>query len=146
DGVYRSTDYNGRFAMNLLGGYEKKLGQNSTLITGGKITYAGGRRYSPPDVAASYAYGDYVPLDSQRNIHQFPHYFRADLKLGVRINSQRLTHEIAVDLVNVLGTKNILSFTYSPDLADQGKDPFYRTNQLGFLPLFYYRIDFAPGR
>ncbi len=146
DGVYRSTDYNGRFALNLLGGYEKKLGKNSTLITGGKITYAGGRRYSPPDVAASYTYGDYVPLDSLRNIHQSPHYFRADLKLGVRINSRKLTHEVAVDLVNILGTKNILSFTYSPDLAGQGKDPFYRTYQLGFLPLFYYRIDFAPGR
>ncbi len=146
DGIYRNTDYNGRFALNLLGGYEKKLGKNSTLITGAKITYAGGRRYSPPDAAASHAYGDFIPLDSLRNTRQFPHYFRADLKLGIRINSQRLTHEIAVDLVNILNTKNIMALTYSPDLADQGKDPFYRTYQLGFLPLFYYRVDFGFGK
>ncbi len=146
DGIYRSTDYNGRFATNLLGGYEKKLGKNSTLITGGKVTYAGGRRYSPPDIKASNEIADFVAVDSLRNSLQFPDYFRFDLKLGVRINSAKLTHEIAVDLVNVLGTKNLLSFTYSPDLAAIGNDPFYRTYQLGFLPLFYYRIDLNTGK
>jgi hypothetical protein len=146
DGVYRNTDYNSLFAMNLLGGYEKKLGRNSTLISGGKITWAGGRRYSPPDVPASDAYGELVPVDSLRNTLQFPDYFRADLKLGVRINTRRLTHELAVDLVNVLGMKNVLALTYSPDLAARGEYPFYKTYQLGFLPLFYYRVDFSTGK
>ena len=144
DGVYRNTDYNGRFAVNLLAGYEKKLGRNSTLITGIKITWSGGMLYSPPDVAASNAKGDLVLTDSQRNTLRFPDYFRTDLKLGVRINARKLTHEIALDLVNVLGTKNVLSLTYSSDLAQQGNPyPFYTQYQLGFLPLFYYKIDFG---
>jgi len=146
DGVYRNTDYNTRFAANLLGGYEYKLGMYSTLIAGGKITYAGGRLYSPPDVAASNALGDFVVIESQRNTLRMPDYFRADVKLGVRINAKRYTHEIALDLVNILGTKNVLSLIYSPDLAAQGKDPFIRQYQLGFLPLFYYRLDFGSGK
>ena len=146
DGVYRNTDYNGRFALNLLGGYEKKLGRNSTLFSGGKITWTGGRRYSPPDAAASDAIGELVPVDSLRNTLRFPDYFRADLRLGVRINTRRVTHEVAFDLVNIFGTKNVLALTYSPDLAAQGAYPFYRTYQLGFLPLFYYRVDFAAGK
>jgi hypothetical protein len=145
DGIYRSTDYNGRFAVNALGGYEYKMTKNTTLLTGAKVTYTGGRLYSPPDVAASNALGDLVVIDSLRNSLRFPDYFRADLKLGVRINARRLTHEIAIDLVNVFGTRNILSQTYSPDLAAQSIDPFIREYQLGFLPLFYYRVDLGFG-
>ncbi len=143
DGVYRNTDYNGRFAANMLTGYELKLSKNSTLLTGLKVTYAGGRLYSPPDVAASNAIGDLVVIDSLRNTLQFKDYFRADIKLGVRINAKKLTHEIAIDLVNILGTRNVLSQTYNYDLSAQGAYPFITQYQLGFLPLFYYRVDFG---
>ena len=146
DGVYRNTDYNGRFALNLLGGYEKKLGSNSTLITGAKVTWSGGQLYSPPNVAASNAYGDLVIIDSERNTLRFPSYFRVDVKLGVRINAKKLSHEIALDLINVFNTKNILSQLYSSDLAAEGKYPFFIQYQLGFLPLFYYRVDFGFGK
>jgi hypothetical protein len=143
DGVRRSTDYNGRFAANILAGYEPHLSKNTTLITGLKLTVAGGRLYSIPDTAASNALGDFVVIDSMRNSERFRNYFRADIRAGVRINRPKATHEIAIDLVNVLGVKNILSLTYSPDLASQGLYPFYETYQLGFLPLFYYRLDFG---
>jgi hypothetical protein len=143
DGVSRSTDYNGRFATNMLAGYEPKLGPNTVLITGAKITYAGGKLYSLPDIAASNTIGDFVVIDSTRNSERFHDYFRTDLRLGIRINRPKVTHELAVDLVNVFGTQNILDLTYSPDLASQGKYPFLETYQLGFLPLFYYRVDFG---
>lgn len=143
DGVYRNTDYNSRFATNMLTGYELKLGKNSSLLTGLKITYTGGRRYSPANVASSNAIGDLVVIDSLRNTLQFKNYFRTDIKLGVRINARRLTHEIAIDLINIFNTKNILSNTYNFDLAAQGAYPFTTQYQLGFLPLFYYRVDFA---
>lgn len=146
DGIYRNTDYNGRFASNLLTGYEYKIGKNSTLLTGLKVTYAGGRLYSPPDITASNTTGDLVVIDSQRNTLRFKNYFRADVKLGIRINTRKLTHEIALDLVNVLNTQNVLAMSYNYDLAAQGQYPFVRQNQLGFLPLFYYRIDFGLGK
>lgn len=143
DGIYRPTDYASTYALNLLGGTEQRLSKATTLILGGKITAAGGRRYSPPDVAASNAFGDLIVVDSLRNTLRFPPYFRADVKAGVRINAARITHELAVDLVNVAGVKNILALTYSPERAAAGDDPFVKEYQLGFLPLFYYRVDFG---
>ena len=143
DGVERSTDYNGRYAMNVLAGWEPKIGTNTVLITGAKITFAGGRLYSMPDLAASNALGDFVVIDSLRNSERFADYFRADLRLGIRINRPKVTHELAFDMVNIFDNKNILNLTYSPDLASQGKYPFLESYQLGFLPLFYYRVDFG---
>jgi hypothetical protein len=147
DGVYRNTDFNSHYAFNVLGGFERKLGKYSTFITGAKATFIGGKLYSPVDVAASNALGDMVVVDNQRNTLAFKDYFRADLKIGVRINAKKVTHEIAFDLVNVTNSKNLLSLTYSSDLAAQGSAyPFYNQYQLGFLPLFYYRIDFGVKR
>ena len=146
DGVYRNTDFNTKYALNLLAGYEHKLGQYGTFIAGGKITMAGGRLYSLVDTAASNIKGDVVIYDSTRNSKVLPAYFRADLKLGARFNSKHVTHEIGLDLVNILNTKNVLSLTYSPDLASLGQDPYYKQYQLGFLPIFYYRIDFSTGK
>ena len=145
DGVYRNTDYNTHYSFNLLGGYDIKIGKYNTLITGLKVTMIGGRLYSPVDTAASNAYGDAVVVDSQRNTLHFNPYFRTDVKLGFRINGKRLTHEIGLDLVNVFNTKNTLDVTYSYGLNQQtaGKDPFYYTYQLGFLPIFYYKLDFG---
>lgn len=144
DGLYRSTDYNSGHTVNLLGGYEKKLGRNSTFISGLKGTYLGGKRYSPADIAASNMHGNLVVTDSLRNTLQFEPYFRADVKVGVRVNTRKVTHELGLDLINITGTKNVMSLVYSSDLAATGAaDPFYYQYQLGFLPIFYYRIDFA---
>lgn len=143
DGVYRNTDYNTQYAVNLLMGYERRLGKYSTFTAGFKVTTIGGKLYSPVDTAASNALGDMVVIDNKRNTLRFQSYFRTDLKLGIRLNSKKLTHEIALDLVNVTAAKNIMSLTYSSDLAAQGASyPFYTQYQLGFLPIFYYRVDF----
>ena len=58
-----------------------------------------------------------------------------------------MTHEIGLDLVNLLGTKNILGLTYAPSLnpaesSAPGYQPTAEKTQLGFLPIFYYKIDF----
>ncbi len=80
------------------------------------------------------------------NSHQFNPYFRLDFKISYKINAKKVTHEFALDLVNVLGTKNILNLTFNAN--NNGSDPdgapkYANYNyQLGFLPLFYYRIDF----
>jgi hypothetical protein len=153
DGVYRPTDYDTKYALNLLGGYERKLGTYSTLTTGMKITYIGGKLYSPVNDSLSNLYGDAVVVDSQRNNFQFKPYFRTDLKVGVRFNSKRVTHELALDLVNVFNTKNILSVSYSYGAYQYGLTQnkgnaggFYYQYQLGFLPIFYYRLDFGIKR
>jgi hypothetical protein len=146
DGIYRNTDFNTGYAANALMGFERPFGKHNTLIGGAKVTIAGGRLYSPVDTGASRTYGDAVVVDAQRNTLRLPAYFRADIRLGVRLDRNQLTHEICVDLVNLLNTKNVLSYAWSYDLATQGKQPFYYQYQLGFLPLFYYRVDFGGKR
>jgi hypothetical protein len=53
------------------------------------------------------------------------------------MNRKGVTHTIAVDLVNFLGIENQLTLTYVP------QPPYIQEQfQLGFLPVFFYRIDF----
>jgi hypothetical protein len=144
DGIERNTSFNGQYASNLLAGKEFPVGKhkNTTLSTGLKLTYAGGLRYTPGDTAASRLAGELVEVDSLRNTKQFNDYFRLDLKLGVKINAKKITHELAFDFVNLLNTKNILKLTYFYDPSHPNDNPVKETYQLGFLPLFYYKVDF----
>lgn len=142
DNIERNTDFNGQYATNLLVGKEFKTGDKSTLSLGTKITYAGGKWYGYVDTTASNYQNELVFLDSAYNSRQFRPYFRADFKINFKINSKKVTHEIALDLVNVFGIENILGLSYSPNPLDPTADPIRENYQLGFLPLFYYRIDF----
>ncbi len=143
DGVERSTDFNELFATNLLGAKEFQIGEkkNTTLTTGTKITWAGGGRYSPADIAASNAAGEFVEIDSLRNSQKFHNYFRWDVNIGLKANRRKITHEMGLDLINILNTENILALAYSPNPKNPN-EVISRDYQLGFLPLFYYKIDF----
>ncbi|MBU2018438.1 MAG: hypothetical protein KJ941_02225, partial [Bacteroidetes bacterium] len=59
-----------------------------------------------------------------------------------RYNANKMTHEIGLDLVNILNTKNLLSLAYAPNLANPSAEPIAVRTQLGFLPIFYYKVDF----
>ncbi|MFI5164440.1 MAG: carboxypeptidase-like regulatory domain-containing protein [Bacteroidia bacterium] len=144
DGVERNTDFNEHFATNFLLGKDFKIGNknNSILTTGTKITWAGGARYSPVDMAASNAAGQLVPVDSLRNTKQFKNYFRWDINIGLRFNRKKITHEIGLDIINLLNTQNVLSLAYNPDPMHPSANPITINYQLGLLPIFYYKIDF----
>lgn len=142
DGIRRNTSYNGIFATNFLGGKEFKISERQSISTGIKITYAGGKPYGYVNVPASEVQREIIFQDSAFNTRKFKNYFRLDLKVSWKLNTKKLTHEIGLDLINILNTKNVLGLTYAPDLANPSKEPVAIKNQLGFLPLFYYKIDF----
>ncbi len=146
DGKWRNTDYNANFATNFLAGYELSFKNKNTLSFGTKITYAGGRRYGLVNIPAAQVEQELIFLDSMYNEFQFRNYFRLDVRLVYRINQNKVTHEIGLDLVNVLNTRNLLGLAYAPNLADPSAEPIAERLQLGFLPLFYYRIDFKLNR
>ncbi|MFI5203378.1 MAG: hypothetical protein ACHQF2_02690, partial [Flavobacteriales bacterium] len=141
DKLWRNTDYNGKYAVNVLGGVEFKTGKKTTLSLGAKVTTAGGKWYGYVDTAASNVQRELIWQTKDYNTRQFRPYFRTDLKINFRINGKKVSHEIALDLVNILGTKNILNLTYAPDITNPANS-FRENYQLGFLPLFYYKIDF----
>ncbi len=140
DGIERQTDFDGNYVVNAMGGKEFTFGKkkNHNIGIGFKITTAGGKRYSPIDTLASAAKGEAVYVDSLTNTLQYKPYFRTDIKLSYKINTKKFTHEIGLDLVNILNTKNIFSYVYIPNVSD----PVRAEYQLGFLPIFYYALDF----
>ncbi|MCB0760409.1 MAG: TonB-dependent receptor [Flavobacteriales bacterium] len=142
DGVERDTDFNGNYAWNALGGKEWSINEAWSIVTGGKVTMAGGRRYGPADIVASNAAREVIYVDSLRNSLQFRDYFRADLKINVKWNRPKATHELGVDLVNITNQKNVLKLTYAPDESNDPQASIREEYQLGFLPIFFYRVDF----
>ena len=142
DGFERNTSFNGGYAVNILGGREFKLNEKSSLSLGAKVTLAGGKRYGKVNDSASIAQQEIIYLDDGYNEQQFADYFRADFKLSYKYNAKKVTHEFSLDIVNLLGTKNLLNLTYAPVPGDPTADPIRKNYQLGFLPIFFYRLDF----
>ena len=64
------------------------------------------------------------------------------MKTQLWTNKEKVTHEIGIDLVNIFNTKNILSYSYAPNNTPSLEDDVTENYQLGFLPIFYYKIDF----
>lgn len=139
DNIWRNTTFNGRYAFSAVGGKGFNVGiLNSQLVLGGSVTYAGGRWYGPVDEEASARELEIIYVNETVNTLQFRPYFRTDLKVNFRWNRPRVTHEFAVDLVNVFDTQNILTLTYNPN---DPEGQFIREEyQLGFLPIFYYKL------
>jgi hypothetical protein len=151
DNIVRNTSYNGNYVVNLLAGKEFKINAKNTIGIGFKVTRAGGKRHGLVDIAATNAAKEILFKDSAFNDYKFKDYFRMDLKISWRKNAEKVTHEIGLDLVNLLNTTNLLSLTYNPailpkDIADPNYQPYSQNKQLGFLPIFYYKIDFKATR
>ncbi len=143
DKKWYNSDFNGNYILNALGTKEFKWGKKrlNTIGIGGKITFGGGQRYTPYDTILSQQHEDPVVQNDQRNKQQFKPYFRFDVKLNYRCNTKRYTHEVGIDLVNVAMYKNVLRVQYI-----NPQEPAREIYQLGFLPLFYYRLDFWIGK
>lgn len=137
DGIQRNNAFNGNFNLTLLGGYELPVWENHRITFDTKISWAGGRRIIPVDLDSSRTVGYPVFIYERAYEEQLPDYFRADFKLGMRLNYKKTSHTFSVDLQNVLNTKNIFSRFYDPQQGD-----IVTSYQLGFLPLVFYKIDF----
>jgi hypothetical protein len=58
--------------------------------------------------------------------------------VSYKINAKKVSHEFAIDLINITNNKNILKYSFNVATATAQQD-----YQLGFLPLFYYKLDFS---
>ncbi len=142
DGVERNTAFNGRYVFNLLGGKEFKLGQakRNAITTDMKVTYAGGRCYTPIDLDASQMFRrEVVKSDEYAYTSHYSDYFRTDFKVGYTLNSKRkkLSQSFSLDLQNITNNKNVFSQSY-----DDRRQTISTTYQLGFFPNFIYKIQF----
>jgi hypothetical protein len=139
DLVWRNTEFNGRYNLNLLSGKEFQLGKSgrSKLIAGFKFNVAGGKWYTPIDSAKSQAKRQYEGIDSLTNTLQFATYHRLDIRIGFKMNSKKHSHQFYIDIINAYNQMNSLGLSYIPKTGEVKTE----TN-LGFLPLFNYLLEF----
>ncbi|WP_375435164.1 TonB-dependent receptor domain-containing protein [uncultured Hymenobacter sp.] len=138
DGVERNTPFNTRFVANALLGREFRVGHKSNTFTVSlKAATTGGRYVTPLDYEASSQVRTAIYRYDRAFSEQQANYFRADVKLGYKINRARLTHEIAIDLQNVSNNDNVFEQAYNPRTNRIGT-----AYQQGFLPIPFYRLTF----
>jgi hypothetical protein len=138
DGVWRNTRLNRNYIINALGGKEWKMGrQNQNMLNVSlRFTLQGGERYIPADEAASKAVRSIVLDNSRAYETQLPTEFLCHLTVGYKINRNRLSHEIAMQITNLTGNKEyFLGYNYRTDQPEL----FSGT---AVLPNVYYRIVF----
>lgn len=141
DKVERNTTFNFGYVYNLLLGREWGVGKSkrNAITTDMRLSTLGGRWQTPVDLDASKAAGYEVLNESQFNGLQLDPYFRLDLKLGYRINSnsKKVSHTIYLDFQNVTNNQNVLAQRYNPQRQQVGT-----VYQIGFFPDVLYRINF----
>jgi hypothetical protein len=138
DGVTRNTAFNTQYVFNLLGGKEWQLGSTGRFFTLNiKLTTIGGKYLTPIDFVRSQQFGRTIYKENDAFTSKQDPYFRTDIKLSYRKEYAKSTLEVALDLQNILNTKNIFSQSYNP-----------RTNsivtqyQQSFFPVPYVRFTF----
>ncbi|MEM1220502.1 MAG: TonB-dependent receptor [Bacteroidota bacterium] len=141
DGVQRNTAFNNQYVVNFLAGKEIKFGKNkaNALTFDTKVTYAGGRFYTPVDLATSQLVGFEVLQDDLAFTERIDPYFRWDVKFGYQLNSskRKLSQTFFIDLQNVTGRENVFQRRYNPNTNEVNN-----VLQAGFFPDILYRIQF----
>ena len=137
DGIERNTLYNGNYVLNGLAGKEFQVGKNNTLSFDGRVTYSGGRRYTPIDLIESGIRGYEVRIDEKAYSEKYDDYFKLDFKITFKLNRAKTAQEWSVDLTNLTNYQNIFQQTYS-----SRNNQINTTYQRGFFPNILYRILF----
>lgn len=137
DGIERNTQFNGSYVVNALAGYEFKLGKKGHLSFDLKVVNAGGKRFLLIDKEQSEIQGwavyDFTNAFEKRS----DPYFRLDSRISFRLNQRKLSQEWAMDLQNITNRQNIFNQYY-----DATTNEVKFNYQMGFFPMFLYRINF----
>ncbi|PCJ81832.1 MAG: TonB-dependent receptor [Flavobacteriales bacterium] len=138
DGIERNTAFNQNYMLNVLAGVEINLGKNRkhTLNLNGKWNLSGGNRMKPIDLEASKLAGD-TRYSNDIYIKRYKDYSRADVKITYKQNWKKLTHEWSIELQNIFNQKNVFREVYN-----KKNQEITTQYQLGFQPMFFYRIVF----
>ena len=141
DGIERNLPFNNQYVINALGGKEFRFGKSkkNTFSLDGKVTTAGGRFYTPVNLAASQTAGFEIKQDNKAFSLQYDSYFRLDARMGFKFNNnkKKQSHLLYLELQNVTDNKNIFINRYNR-ITNQVN----RIDQIGFFPDFGYKFQF----
>lgn len=142
DGVWRNTAFNGNYVWNVVSGKEFVLSAANSksrhiLTVDGKLTLAGGQRYTPILLELSRSLGEGIFDEANAFSAQYDPYFRADIRIGYKIAGAKVTQEWAVDIQNFTNQDNPFGQSFNAETGE-----VETTSQLGLFPMFLYRISF----
>lgn len=141
DGIERNSPFNNGYVVNLLGGKEFKVGKQgkNALFFDTKLSTAGGKYYTPVDLAASNAAGFEILQNDKAYSEQYNPYFRVDVKFGMKLNSskKKVSHQFYIDLQNVTNNDNVFARRYN-----RLTNSVEQIDQIGFFPDFGYKFQF----
>ena len=140
DGKWRSTRYNGDLLGNFVCGKEwdwKRKNRQRSIALNLKVTYFGGLREAPIDVAASGQIGFTVRDYEHDYEFQLPAYFRIDPGFRIKRHYAHATSSFFIDIQNVTNRLNVRSSFYHP--LSKAIDFNY---QEGLIPIMGYKVEF----
>lgn len=137
DNVWRNTQYNNRFAGNVLIGKDFKLAKQKALSINIRYLLRGGNRYTPINLVESIKKNSTINIFSKAFEAQYPNFERIDFSVAYRINRARHTWSIRADLQNILNVSNVIEERY-----DSGIKAFAYRYALPLIPIFSGRLEF----
>ncbi|MBI9034962.1 MAG: TonB-dependent receptor [Bacteroidales bacterium] len=140
DGVWNNSQYNNHFNGNFLFGKEFTLGKpekGMILNVNTRLSYTGGMPYSPIDLERSHQERQTV-INLDEYMQKYGDgIFNFNLAVGLRMNRRNTSHEIKLDIQNVLNSQATVMRYYDSYLAEIQEVP-----QLALLPNLMYVIYF----
>ena len=112
DGIWRSTKFNKGYVANILFGKEFNLRNNKLLGLNGRFSYIGGDRISPVLMAESIQDKTVYYDETKAFEIQTPATKYLDLTVTYRINKPGHSSVWALQIKNVLGSKNYEGYSY----------------------------------
>ena len=141
DNIWHNTRYNGNFTSNFLMGKEfvlkNKNGKNRVFGVNTRISFLGGRRLMPIDLAASQAAGKSIFVESKAFEQKNDDVFSINLGLVYRIDRKRCNHEIKLDIQNITNNQANIDYYYNSTTKK-----ISTIKQLSTLPVLSYTINF----
>ncbi len=146
DNIERNTTFNGNYTFNVLFGKEFiNIGRKKNKIFGfnGRIIYAGAKKIIPLLRDANGNLAVNPTTDSYRDFSKvytngLDDLFQVNFSCSYKINRPKATHEISLDIINVLNNQARVDEYYNPKV--NGSVDYVR--QLNLLPNFLYRVHF----
>ncbi|WP_214070966.1 TonB-dependent receptor [Mucilaginibacter sp. dw_454] len=133
------TTFDSHVVVNAVAGKEWAVSKDKKNLFGlnGKVILAGGRKYSPINLAESLRLDEQVIDETKINTLTADPYIRVDFSASYRINGKKVAHYLLLDIQNLLNRQNNTGLFYNPSKRIVEKDKW-----IGILPVLTYRIDF----
>jgi hypothetical protein len=139
DGVLRNTSFNGNYILNGVAGYEIPFGKrkNRVLVTGLRITWAGGNPYVPYNPEATIASGEVVYDWKDAYTKRYADHFRSSIRFGLKRNEKKFNMQFVIDLQYRANYTYVYLYRIDVLTGD-----IYKTYKMGFYPMANWRIQF----